>query len=64
MTIDFLISFSVSSTSKLTKFVALSLYTCKATQGVPIDLYTLPTPYSSKYLVNLVNKHRRLGSLW
>ena len=54
----------MSSTSKLTKFVALLLYTCKAIQGVPIGLYTLPSPYSSNYLVNLVNKHRRLGSLW
>ena len=37
---NFLISFGIRSTPKLSKYVTLSEFTYNATQRVPIDLYS------------------------
>ena len=37
---DFLIYFGIYSTPKLSKYVTLLLFLCKAIQRVPIDLYS------------------------
>ena len=59
-----LISFGICSTQKLSKKVALLLFTCKSTQWVPIS------EYSSRFIIYILWKlswektQLNLGSFW